>query len=281
MPLNPNGKIDKPALPFPDTAVAAGGSSKTKARDGTVAMSPAEATIHDIWSRLLPSAPAPISLDESFFDLGGHSILATRLIFEIRNALAVPAPLGIVFEHPTIRGLAAEVQRQSQDDFGLASGSGAPDLARKEHALVAAFDYAADADALSVQLAARYDAPAMSTDGLRTVFLTGATGFLGAFLLRDLLQRVNEVARVVCLVRGRDAANALERLRSSGVDRGAWDEGWVESGRLSAVVGDLESSHFGLDDGTWRRMADEADMVVHNGALVRFAHSRHGRGKLS
>lgn len=90
MPLNPNGKIDKPALPFPDTAEAA--SVPTQTSSEKAKLTSTELAISAIWAKLLPSSPSSIPIDESFFDLGGHSILATRLIFELRKTFVVDAP---------------------------------------------------------------------------------------------------------------------------------------------------------------------------------------------
>ena len=125
MPLNPNGKIDKPALPFPDTAQAA----TTEPARGPAA-NPTEEAISAIWTRILPNAPSPVPLDESFFDLGGHSILATRLIFEIRKAFLVDAPLGLVFDKPTVAALAGAVERMRNADLGL-TASAAPGTPRR------------------------------------------------------------------------------------------------------------------------------------------------------
>ncbi|KAF8970141.1 hypothetical protein BDZ97DRAFT_1792154, partial [Flammula alnicola] len=101
----------------------------------------------------LPNAPKPIPSDETFFDLGGHSILATRLIFEIRKLFVVDAPLGLIFEQPTITGPVEAVDALRTGDLGLA-----------------------------------YKAPAATPiDGLLTA--PGATGFLGAFVLHNLLSR--------------------------------------------------------------------------------------------
>ncbi|EPS94424.1 hypothetical protein FOMPIDRAFT_1038849 [Fomitopsis schrenkii] len=117
MLLNPNGKIDKPALPFPDTAQVA----PTTAQTGPAA-SPTEEAIRAIWARVLPSPPSPIPLDESFFDVGGHSILATRLIFEIRKAFLIEAPLGLIFGEPTISELTAAVDElRNADSLAMAS----------------------------------------------------------------------------------------------------------------------------------------------------------------
>src|SRR5690606_2515229 len=72
-----------------------------------------------IWKKLLPSSPTWIPLNENFFDLGGHSILATRLIFEIRSVCRVDVPLNLVFREPTIGGMAKEVARIGLEEIGL------------------------------------------------------------------------------------------------------------------------------------------------------------------
>ena len=66
MPLNPNGKIDKPALPFPDTAQLAAAEARP---EGAVGGTPTEEAMRGIWAKILPNAPSPIPFDENFFDL--------------------------------------------------------------------------------------------------------------------------------------------------------------------------------------------------------------------
>ncbi|KAI0777235.1 alpha-aminoadipate reductase Lys1p [Trametes elegans] len=274
MPLNPNGKIDKPALPFPDTAQVA----SEPARAGPAA-TPTEEAIRAIWARILPNAPNPIPLDESFFDLGGHSILATRLIFEIRKAFLVEAPLGLVFDKPTIAAQANAVDRMRNADLGLAGDSNNSPTATAPDAAAAAVlgahkvEYSKDYEHLLGQLAESYPAPPSDyANRALTVFLTGATGFLGAFILRDLLVRTARVKKVVCLVRAADDAKALERLREAAAGRGVWDEEWVTAGRLEVVRGDLDRPRFGLDSAGWLRVAGEADAIIHNGALVHWMY---------
>lgn len=88
LPLTPNGKVDKNALPFPDTAV---GAASSLSKESQQTLSPLETQLRDIWSKTLfpprdggNSAPTRLmELDENFFDCGGHSILATRLIFQV------------------------------------------------------------------------------------------------------------------------------------------------------------------------------------------------------
>jgi L-2-aminoadipate reductase len=280
MPLNPNGKIDKPSLPFPDTVQAAAavrGGTKTAGK-----RNPTEETLRAIWTSLLPNAPSSIPLDESFFDLGGHSILATRLIFEIRKAFVINAPLGLVFDQPTIGGLVAAVDALRSNDFALAEKDTATPTSLSKSPLAApsrdtskssaVTEYGNDQTNLLERLRPSYPAlPADFPNRTLTIFLTGATGFLGAFVLRDLLQRQSKVQKVICLVRGSDSQNALDRLRQGATDRECWDEEWVKHKRIEVVIGDLGLDLFGLGEETWARIAGEADVVLHNGALVRGA----------
>ena len=260
MPLNPNGKIDKPALPFPDTAAAASANVPAPSVSGTSA----EETLRKIWSSILPNALNPIPLDENFFDLGGHSILATKLIFEIRKAFVVDAPLGLVFENPTIGGLAKAIEALlSRVDFGLSLDGQPPANKTKE------VQYGQDYLTLLSKLSASYNVPSAESNVAKTVFLTGATGFLGAFVLADLLSRAATIVKkVVCLIRASDESKGLARLQESLSDRGVWSDQWVSSRRLEVVVGDLSLERFGLNDQCWNGIADEADVILHNGAFV-------------
>ncbi|CAO1612864.1 unnamed protein product [Sympodiomycopsis kandeliae] len=284
MPLNPNGKIDKPALPFPDTALAQDALKVTSSKDQANASSrkstPTEATIESLWTTLLPNAPQPIPIDESFFDLGGHSILATRLVFEMRKAFVINVPLGVVFEQPTIQGLAKEVEKIQEGALLLGAGEeqagGAatkPNSAGElEKALVGEDNYAADLGTLIPELPESF-AGQPTLQGKQTVFLTGATGFLGAYILRDLLaNRSEQVSRVYVHVRAKTHEAALNRLREGGQAREAWDETWVTEERLKVVVGDLESAKLGLSDADYVQVAQEADVILHNGAVVHWVY---------
>lgn len=269
MPLNPNGKVDKPALPFPDTVLAQRMAQVSNAQAETRELSATERAIAEVWKQLLPGLADPAPLDESFFDLGGHSILATRLVFQLRHKLGVHVPLGLVFDAPTIAQLAAATEKISSGgtDFLVA----APDAA-KENASSGDLDYAKDAQVLESELPASF-MRATPAGEPRVVLLTGATGFLGAYVLADLLdKRRNHVQKVYVHVRANDAGSAQRRLRDALAGRGLWREAWEQEGRVQAVVGDLSKPHLGLNDEDWAHLAKEVDVIVHNGALVHWVY---------
>ncbi|EPS44977.1 hypothetical protein H072_1053 [Dactylellina haptotyla CBS 200.50] len=276
MPLNPNGKVDKPALPFPDTAVFAAATSGRRRRLTSTAGEPMDAydaqwsptarALRDIWKSLLPMATEKIQLNDGFFDLGGHSILATRMIFEVRNRFAAEIPLGLVFKQPTLGGLATEVERISQSvEIGLQTAPDSITTADQES------EYAKDAKELVSKLPAKFDAaPAIDESKECNVFLTGCTGFLGAFLLRELLNRESPKVKVYAHVRAETLEKGFDRIKASCEAYDTWSDSWAD--RIVPVVGDLGKDKLGMDEATWNKVASEADFVIHNGAQVHWVY---------
>lgn len=101
-----------------------------------------------------------------------------------------------------------------------------------------------------------------------TIFLTGATGFLGAFVLEELLRRTD--ATIYALVRGADAGEGMRRLRE-GLAGFRIDAGDL-SGRIVPVPGDLAQPLMGMSPSMFDRLSEEIDAVYHSGAHVNFAY---------
>jgi len=102
----------------------------------------------------------------------------------------------------------------------------------------------------------------------KRVLLTGATGFLGAFLLSELLRHTR--AEIHCLVRAPDAEEGERRIRGSLEAYRLWDE--KRSSRIFPVAGDLSEPLFGLGAERFEELADEIDVVYHNGASVNWVY---------
>jgi amino acid adenylation domain-containing protein len=125
LPLSPNGKVDRKALPAPDFGSAADKNEYVSPRTET------EATVAKIWSELL--GVKQIGVKDNFFALGGHSLQATRLQARMEKELGQKLPLAALFQHPTIEGLAAALSPQTEKGrrpelIRLSSNSRGPSL---------------------------------------------------------------------------------------------------------------------------------------------------------
>jgi amino acid adenylation domain-containing protein len=102
-PLTANGKIDRAALPEPQTALAQ--------RVYVAPRNETEQKIAAIWAEVLRRDLPTISIDDNFFDLGGHSLMATQVVSRIRRTLSIELPLRTLFEHASVAALAAEADK--------------------------------------------------------------------------------------------------------------------------------------------------------------------------
>ena len=101
-PVTPSGKVDRRALPVPDSA------QRHRSRDFVAPRTPLEELITDIWKELLRMEQ--ISIHDNFFDLGGHSLLATRLLGKLKEACQCDLPLRMFFEQPSIEEQALSIE---------------------------------------------------------------------------------------------------------------------------------------------------------------------------
>jgi L-2-aminoadipate reductase len=106
-PLNPNGEKDKPALPFPDAAQLAAARPVGQ----LVELTQTEKEVASIWGLLIPTVDErTINPDDSFFDIGGHSILAQPMLFKAnRRRKDLHINMSIIFQNPTLKTVAAQI----------------------------------------------------------------------------------------------------------------------------------------------------------------------------
>nr|WP_239149616.1 non-ribosomal peptide synthetase [Streptomyces sp. SID12501] len=242
-PLTASGKVDRVELVrrVPGALV----SSRPPAGRSTM-RGATEERLAKIWGELLSLDTATLGAEEGFFDIGGDSLLAARLLLRLREELDVRLGLDAVFNSPTIADLAARI-----DGRGM---SAAQDIAEVR---------------LPADIMVEPHHGQSQTGSPEQLLLTGATGFLGAFLLRELIEQTD--ATVHCLVRATDADDGRRRLRTSLERYGVWSK--AAEKRTVVVVGDLERSRLGLPWQTYDQLAGTVDAVYHCGASVNLAHS--------
>ena len=259
MPLNPNGKIDKPALPFPEPEEQLNADPQNHTADA-LSRSETEKTVAKIWAQHIPRITfGSISPTDNFIDLGGDSILAQKVMFSIRQQYG---DLDIYTRDLTsLRNFSTCVdEARNPLGYRLDSIDLERDMAHQQ------IDYFSDARRLLCSLPRGFRDTNGAHGNLRKVFLTGATGFLGAYILKDLLSRSHPSIHVVLHVRASSSADAFLRVKSTCKAFQLWSDNW--SGRIECVAGDLEKPNLGLEQHTWERLAEDIDAVIHNGARV-------------
>ncbi len=235
--------LGEPAAARADGALAA----KLQSRTAPERIAALEAYLCTIAGAVLHD-PEPISPQRSLIDLGVDSLTALELQSKMAEDLKIELPTERLLRGPTIRELAAELSARLGGE-SLPSPTNVP---------------------LSLRERARLDEsitfrPHVATPP-RAIFLTGATGFLGAFVLAELLERTD--ATVHCLVRARTASEGIRRLEGilSRYDLPALKL----AARVACVPGDLSKARFGLEPLAFDRLSGTVDTIFHSGASVNF-----------
>ncbi|MBR3067388.1 MAG: amino acid adenylation domain-containing protein, partial [Prevotella sp.] len=211
MPMTPNGKTDVKALPEPQLAAA--GAYEAPTTD-------AERKFCEIFANILQMDR--VGVNDNFFDLGGTSLVVTRVIIEA-DKVDLHVAYGDVFDNPTPRQLARLV---AGDD--APQGFGDDDISQ--------FDYSAIDQLLASNTLDTFRQG--ERQPLGHVLLTGATGYLGIHILRELID--SDAPAVHCLVRGKTIEKAQSRLQTMlfYYFGESFDEQFA-SGRLRVVLGDV------------------------------------------
>jgi amino acid adenylation domain-containing protein/thioester reductase-like protein len=292
MPLSETGKLDWRELrAMLERALDAEAA-------GLASAGPAVA-LPDLVLRALRAALGRGDLDAeaNFMDAGGDSLQALLAVRILTEQSALPVSVQDLFDHPTARQLAAVIEGRSAAGGGVtaagarvAAAGAEASAAGAQGAANGAAGAAAGAEGVAVAApsavaetriaVAEAEAALMERDcavaegepiwaadpagELRTVLVTGATGFVGSRLAYELLVRTD--LRLRCLARAADDVRATERVVGALAARGLWEPRFA--GRVEGFAADLARPGLGLDTPTWEHLARTCDLVLHNGALV-------------
>ena len=253
LPLTVNGKLDTRALPAPEYTEGDGYRAPT---------TPVEEILAGIYAEVL--GVERVGVDDSFFDLGGDSLSAMRLVATIEIRLDAGLSVPTVFEAPSVRSLSQQLGRR-------AKGPSFASVHGRDRTEVHAGDLTLDKfiDATTLTAAPTLLGPSAE---VRTVLLTGATGFLGRYLALQWLQRMELVdGTLICLVRAKsneDARQRLDKTFDSGDPKLLRHFQELAADHLEVIAGDKGEANLGLDQQTWQRLAETVDLIVDPAALV-------------
>jgi len=277
LPQTSNGKIDRKHLPVPNSATEI---STTKAANTIVLpRSVDETVLAEIWHQVL--GLQQMSIHDNFFDLGGHSLAATQLLSKVQDTFHVDVTISQFFFAPTIAGMTNQIVALRD--------SSANELC--EHSLLE-FDPVVEC---RLDEAIGYDNTNIEvpSEAWITAFITGATGFLGSFLVQHLLAIPGK--SLICLVRGTSVAAAKNRLTKQLAEFEIFDEdsmpeilsfvddyrnevcankhiGCQDDSNIKSTIflvsGDLEMPLLGLTIDVFSSLAECIDVIVHAGAFV-------------
>lgn len=240
-PLTFNGKVDLKALPLPQDFDRLLERKYVEARNQT------EKKLVKMWNELLNQKQ--ISITDNFFDLGGNSLLVSKLSVMITQEFDISVPAKVFFDLPFIPILAEYIDSKGEKyTFNSA-----------------------------VQEEIRHDAilsdnihPLLHKNKFiqkpRGILLTGAGGFLGIYLLRELLKSTD--AKIYCLIRKGGFESAAKRLIENIEHYGLSQEVSLSNRRIVIIASDIGLDRFGIPEEQYNNMAENVDMIFHCGAQV-------------
>ena len=253
LPLTSTGKIDRAAL----SRVTAAGGPAVAARGGTPT-TPLQAGLARLWAEVLDVDE--VGPQDTFFELGGNSLTAARVFARLQTTFGIDAAqsrflTSRLLADPSLAGCAEAVAEARR-------GTLSRDMAGED------IDFRRES-ALEVPIIGDGPLPRPASPDWSgaDILLTGATGFVGSYLLRRLLNVTG--ARIHCLVRAIDAEQAFHRLEA---EQTRYQLGGLPRERVIPVVGDLAQPLLGLRPDTFDAYAARLALILHAAAYVNFTY---------
>lgn len=217
-------------------------------------------------AKVLRTSVAKIDPKRPLNELGLDSLMAVELIHQIESLT------GLVVPTAQLMGGAPTVQKLSAILLNSITGGKAESLSYTAPESLASSPANFIKDANLARAGIHFASGSVETSQIRdpkNVFLTGALDYLGAYLLRNLLQETK--AAIHCLVDAAAPAAAIGKIRQHLIDHSCWDESFVS--RIVPVIGDIQNPLFGLSRESFDNLAQTVDAVYHTTALINHIYS--------
>ncbi|KAJ5612601.1 antibiotic synthetase [Penicillium lagena] len=254
LPLNGHCKVDRHQLvrDYLENATARQAESHRSTNDASIIE-----RLRKIWYSVLPSYGGEIRYTDDFLTIGGSSLQAAMLLIRIKKEFGTQLTAVDIFEHTTLAGM-ADLIGAGNKSFRLDEVQN--QLFRKDASLFSTLNLRPLADA-----PVNWNAPSEGH-----IFLTGATGYVGAFTLHAMLT-LPEVKSVTCLVRGDTQSDARARVMKTQAQY-CLDSNSSAYDKLVVIEGSLDHETLGLGTEKFLELAEQTSAIFHLAAHVNYAH---------
>ncbi|AMP99731.1 Nonribosomal peptide synthetase [Pedobacter cryoconitis] len=238
LPLMPNGKVNRNSISKMK------GQLLDSEKEYIAPRSLAEAELATIWEQILNKEM--ISVNDNYFELGGDSMVAVKMMSVINRKMNIGLKIKDLFSNPSIQEMAIFI-----------TGTNATDKKSLSY-INLEIESQLDVSFQKISELKRY------SEVPKQVLVTGATGFVGAYLLKELLDHTKTI--IYCLVRGENAGKAksrvIEKLKYYNIYKSHYES------RIIAVPGNLSKPNLGLSVADYENLSDNLDYIYHTAAYM-------------
>jgi amino acid adenylation domain-containing protein/thioester reductase-like protein len=239
-PLTFNGKIDWKALPPPKDF------ERLLERQYVPPRTETEKEVLNIWCDILNIKQA--SITDNFFDLGGNSLMVSELSVRIIKKFNISIPVKVFVDSPFVPFIAEYIESKGKNDTFKST------IQEEIY-----HDALLHDDIFPTKKLAHFKQP-------NGILLTGAGGFFGIYLLRELLKQTQ--AKIYCLIRKGEFESAAKRLIKSINEYDLSNEIQLSDRRIVILEADISNDCFGISPQQYQNMAENIDTIYHCGAQV-------------
>ncbi|KZN33823.1 non-ribosomal peptide synthetase [Pseudoalteromonas luteoviolacea] len=239
LPLSQNSKVDRKHLKTQLTQLQQQLSTQFEAPlDNHV-----EQTVAQIWRDLLEVTD--ISRHDDFFQLGGTSLNAINLLSAFLAA-GFDADIDLIFNNAVFSEMSQALAKANEAKQAWLDSIDLNEMAAQAlSGLAEALPYDSDSEP-------------------KTVLLTGSTGYLGSYVLREILEKSDY--HIVCLMRCDDIQHGFSRLAQASAEKGLSTD--IPQERIQVISGTMSETHFGLCDSDYQALSAQVDVIIHNASII-------------